>query len=225
MVLHFSLVYSNPFYCVQQWNEPKRDQRKIMIRKFWMSPNGKHEECVVLCLRCHGLTACMCGICVCTFSHVSIHVNSRRPVRWCLCMCTFTLPHVYMKAHVCECDSVCEPVGSLPVVCSRRYAYGKTETSSGAPLPLPLLWWKAALIEWPGTQTPFLIITAVQSLLITLKVCRAPHSPVMLQAIRESERKIRRFWQNPLSKKLKGWKRGPTSNQCSSPLRLISFSI
>lgn len=146
----------------------------------------------------------VCVVCVCTFSHLNIHVISRWPV--CLCTCTFALPHVNKKARVYECDSVCEPVGCLPVVCSRRCAYGETETSSGA--PLPLLWWKAALIEWPGTQPPFLIITAVQSLLITLKVCRAPHSPVMLQAIRESERKIRRFWQNPLSKKLKRVEKG-----------------
>lgn len=143
-------------------------------------------------------------VCMCTFSHVNIHVISRWPV--CSCMCTLTLPHVYMKARVYECDSVREPVGSLPVVCSWRCAHGETETSSGA--PLPMLWWKAALIEWPGTQPPFLIITAVQSLLITLKVCRAPHSPVMLQAIWESERKIRRFWQNPLSKKLKRVEKG-----------------
>lgn len=157
---------------------------------------------------------------MCALSHVNIHVISRWPV----CLCTLNLPHVYMKARVYECDSVCEPVGSLPVVCSWRYAYGETETSSGA--PLLLLWWKAALIEWPGTQPPFLIITAVLSLLIALKVCRAPHSPVKLQAIRESERKIRRFWHNPLSKQLKkGWKRGPTSKQCSSPHRLIPFSI
>lgn len=167
----------------------------------------------------------MC-VCVCVrmrrFSHVSVYVISHFGCVFRECA-RFPLPHVYMKARVCECDSVCEPVGSLPVVCSWRYAYGETETSSGN--PLPLLWWKAALIEWPGTQPPFLIITAVQSLLITLKVCRAPHFPVMLQAIRESERKIRRFWQNPLSKKLKGWKRGPTSKQCSSPLRLIPLSI
>lgn len=67
----------------------------------------------------------------------------------------------------------------------------------------------------PGTQPPFLIITAVQSLLITLKVCRAPRSPVMLRAIRESDRKIRRFWQKKKNstfikkkKKLKGWREG-----------------
>lgn len=51
-----------------------------------------------------------------------------------------------------------------------------------------MLWWKAVLIEWPRTQPPFLIITAVQSLLITIKVCRAPRSPVMLQAIQETPR-------------------------------------
>lgn len=51
-----------------------------------------------------------------------------------------------------------------------------------------MLGWKAALIEWPRTQPPFLIITAVQSLLITIKVCRAPCAPVMLQAIWETAR-------------------------------------
>lgn len=174
----------------------RRDQRKIMERKLWMSPNAEYEECVAWCLQCD---VCLCvavRVCVCTSNHVSIRVIARWPVR--LCMCRAHAPSCLREPRVCECDSVCEPVGSLPVVCSWRCAYGETETSSGA--PLPLLWWKAALIEWPGTQPPFLIITAVQSLLITLKVCRAPHSPVMLQAIRESERKIRRFWQNPLSK-------------------------
>lgn len=126
-----------------------------------------------------------------------------------------------MKASVCECDSVCEPVGSLPVVCSWRYSYGETETSSGA--PVPLLWWKAALIEWPGTQPPFLIITAVQSLLITLKVCRAPRSPVMLQAIRESGRKIRHFWQNPLSKQLKKGGNGADVKAVQQPSSFDSF--
>ena len=157
---------------------------------------------------------CLCHIvvCQCVFvcAHLAIWIYMWSVVCLCVCACARSLSHMSTWRRVCvnviACVCVCEPVGSLPVVCSWRYAYGETETSSGA--PLPLLWWKAALIEWPGTQPPFLIITAVQSLLITLKVCRAPHSPVMLQAIRESERKIRRFWQNPLSKKLKRVEKG-----------------
>ena len=159
---------------------------------------------------------CLCHIvvCQCVFvcAHLAIWIYMWSVVCLCVCACARSLSHmstwrrVCVNVIACVCVCVCEPVGSLPVVCSWRYAYGETETSSGA--PLPLLWWKAALIEWPGTQPPFLIITAVQSLLITLKVCRAPHSPVMLQAIRESERKIRRFWQNPLSKKLKRVEKG-----------------
>ncbi len=207
-ILHLCIVI--PFIVFNggmSLKRPKKDcDKKVMNVTQWRT---WRMCCLVFTLRWCACAILICdsvhmSVCMCRFSHVNIHVIRRWPV--CLCMCTFTLPHVYMKARVYECDSVCEPVGSLPVVCSWRYAYGETEASSGA--PLPQLWWKAALIEWPGTQPPFLIITAVQSLLITLKVCRAPHSPVMLQAIRESERKIRRFWQNPLSKKLKRVEKG-----------------
>lgn len=136
-----------------------RDQRKITIRKLWMSPIGEHEDCVIQCLRCDGVlvsywcvTACMCAF---VFVQLAMWICDVWSVVGLWVCALFTLPRVYMKASVYECDSVCEPVGSLPVVCSWRCAYGETETSSGA--PLPLLWWKAALIEWPGTQPPFLI--------------------------------------------------------------------
>lgn len=143
------------------------------------------RDCVNTCVH-----MCVCHN-TCRTISVFVFVHPSPFVWFCMCVCVY----------VCEWESESErkPVGSLPVVCSWRCAYGETETSSRA--PHPLLWWKATLIEWPGTQPPFLIITAVQSLLITPKVCRAPHSPVVLQAIRASERKIRSFWQkNPLSK-------------------------
>lgn len=163
-----------------------RDQRKKTIRKLWMSLVGKHEEGVV-----YGAVLCLC----------------HRDVRTCVSMCKYPCVNIHWSVG-----------GSLPQqdVCmnvivrvSPRAACQlfvlefvlMEKRSLDAELPLLLLWWKAALIEWPGTQPPFLIITAVQSLLITLKACRAPHSPVMLRAIRGSGRKIRRFWQNPLSKK------------------------
>lgn len=142
---------------------------------------------------------------VCLYSAVWMYMWSVAGL--CVCARARSLStHVYAKARVYESDSVCEPVGSPPVVCSWRYAYGETESSSGA--PLPLLWWKAALIEWPGTQPPFLIITAVQSLLITLKVCRAPHSPVMLQAIREREKDPALLTKSTFKKAKKGGKGG-----------------
>lgn len=161
--------------------------------------------CLCACVRAH-LSISSIHVISC---QVFVHVHNR------------SLPHAYMTAHVCECDSVCEPVGSLPVVCSRRYAYG--ETAAGAPSCL-CSDERQQLIEWPGTQPPFLIITAVQSLLITLKVCRAPHSPVMLQAVWKSESKIRHFWQKSTFKKAKRVEKGPASKQCSSPPHLISLS-
>lgn len=49
------------------------------------------------------------------FSHLNTRDIRRRRRRRPVCV-SFTLPLVYMKAHVYECDS--EPVGSLSVVCS-----------------------------------------------------------------------------------------------------------
>lgn len=183
-----------------------RDQRKTTIRKFWMSSGGKHEERVVFVVqwRACAILLCECNLRVCV--HVCVHLPMRLSmwsvVDLCVCLffflCTLSPPHAYKKGWMCECDSVCEPCRT-PASCLLL----KTKKRGAAEEPLlPLLWWKAALIEWPGTQPPFLIITAVQSLLITLKACRAPRSPVMLRAIRESEGKIRSFWQNPLSEKL-----------------------
>lgn len=158
MILHSSLVYSViPFIVFRSGmslKRPKKDNDKKVM-------NVTQRRTWRICRSVFTVWWCACAILMCdsvyvcvrmrTFSHVNIRVISRWPV----CLCMFALPRVYMKVRVYECDSVCEPVGSLPVVCSWRCAYGETETSSGA--PLPLLWWKAALIEWPGTQPPFLI--------------------------------------------------------------------
>lgn len=120
-ILHLCIVI--PFIVFNGGKRPKKDyDKKVMNvtqRKTWRMFRSVFTvrwcACAILC------------VCVC----VNIHVISRRPVR--LCVCPLTLPHVYMKARVYECDSVCEPVGSLPVVCSWRYAYGETETGSGGP--------------------------------------------------------------------------------------------
>lgn len=155
----------------------------------------------VSCLWCSGVLVPFCVadvcMCVCSFTSETTHVIGC----WLLCVyffcCTLSPPHAYTKAQMCECDSVPVPCRT-PASC----LFLKTKKRRAAEETLlPLHWWKATLIEWPGTQPPSLIITAVQLLLITLKACRAPRSPVMLWAIRERVRKIRSPWQNKLSEK------------------------
>lgn len=159
-------------------------------------------------------------------------------MQWCACAIEMW-EHVFLCKYPCEYTLISRWLAlpqevwmnvivrvSLRAACQLFVLeFVHTEKRSlDAELPLLLLWWKAALIEWPGTQPPFLIITAVQSLLITLKACRAPHSPVMLRAIRGSERKIRRFWQNPLSKTAKEGGKGGRRQSSVAASRLIFLS-
>lgn len=146
MVLHSSLVYSNPFYCVQRWNETKE---RLWKESYECHPTENMKN--VLLVSVYGAFACLCHIdvrqracvcvCLCVCVFIRVHLAMWMCV-WsvalpaCLCTCASTLPHVYTEARVCECDSVREPVGSLPVVCSSRYAYGENRDEQRGPLCL-----------------------------------------------------------------------------------------